>query len=507
MSVARERSFRKIVRNRKARIARRNEVRNWPDQAQPMLRGSNIHYEMADKTRAISYGGIGVFQRLVQNLGLVEAIDEKVEVLKRHLPYHESDHVLNIAYNTLLGGERLEDIELRRNDEGFLDAIGAQRIPDPTTSGDFTRRFAEADIRQLMDCINESRVKVWNRQDDRFLEEALIDVDGTIAPTLGECKQGMEISYKGIWGYAPLIVSLANTKEVLFLVNRPGNVPSHDGAAEWIDRAIDLVEPRSRRTCLRGDTDFSLTAHFDRWAERVDFIFGMDASAALVKRAENLAASEWDVLKRPAKYEVKTDPRARPENVKEEIVRQREFRNVRLTSEDVAEFWYRPGKCERGYRVVVVRKNLSVEQGDAVLFADLRYFFYITTRLDRSQAEIVLLANQRCDQENVIAQLKTGVNALRMPVNDLLSNWAYMVMAALAWNLKAWFALLVPDRVASQQLIRMEFRRFLHAIILIPCQIVRAGRRIIFRFLAYNPWLESLWSTYDRICGLGLVIP
>jgi hypothetical protein len=88
-------------------------------------------------------------------------------------------------------------------------------------------------------------------------------------------------------------VSLANTKEALYVVNRAGNAPSHSGAAEWIDRAIDLVEPHAERVCVRGDTDFSLTAHFDRWAERVDFVFGMDCNAALRSRAEALDEGCW----------------------------------------------------------------------------------------------------------------------------------------------------------------------------------------------------------------------
>jgi len=228
----------------------------------------------------------------------------------------------------------------------------------------------------------------------------------------------------------------------------------------------------------------------------------MDAGSALVTRAEDLPEAAWEELKRAAKYEVKTEPRQRPENVKEQIVREREYRNVRLKSEQVAEFAYRPGKCRREYRVVVVRKNLSVERGDQVLFDDIRYFFYITTRTDRTRAEIVFLANERCDQENVIAQLKGGVNAMRMPVDNLLSNWAYMVMAALAWNLKAWFALLAPKKEARDRLLRMEFRTFLHAVILIPCQIVRGARRIVYRILAYNPWLATISATFERITRL-----
>ena len=90
-----------------------------------------------------------------------------------------------------------------------------------------------------METINTVRQRVWKQQPQGFLDEAFIDVDGTIAPTLDECKGGMALSYKGIWGYAPLIISLANTKEVLYLVNRPGNVVSHQGCVPWLDRAID----------------------------------------------------------------------------------------------------------------------------------------------------------------------------------------------------------------------------------------------------------------------------
>jgi hypothetical protein len=470
-----------------------------------MLKASNIHYEMAERAQGMNCGGIGAIHLMVQRLGLVEDLDRNLALLKVHLPYHESDHVLNIAYNIVAGGERLEDIELRRQDEVFLNGLGAERIPDPTTAGDFTRRFREGDITSLQECVNRARLKVWKVQPEGFLKEAFLDVDGTIAGTCGECKQGIGLSYKGIWGYAPLLVTLANTKEVLYLVNRPGNAASHSGSVEWIDRAVDLVMQVAGSVTLRGDTDFTNTAHLDRWDRQgLKFILGMDAHPTLVRIADELAAGVWKRLERLPKYEILTEPRRKGFRYKEQIVIEKAFENKVLVAEDVAEIEYQPGKCRQKYRVVIVRKNISVQKGEQALLDEIRYFFYITNRADQA-AKIVALANGRCDQENVIEQVKNGVNAMRMPVDDLLSNWAYMVMAALAWNLKAWYGLLMPNRERGVELVKMEFRRFLHAIILLPCQVVRTARRVIYRILGYNSWLKDFFATWERLQQLVLI--
>ena len=445
-----------------------------------MLTSGKIRYEIGANTDVMSYGGIGAVHRLVTELGLVRKIDEDLTLLKVHLPYHESDHVLNLTnltYNVMCGGTRLEDIERLRHDVAYMNALGADLIPDPTTAGDFCRRFAEEDVLRLMECINSVRVKLWRGRGRELLGPiAYIDVDGTMAPTYGERKQGMDISYKGIWGYAPLILSLANTREVLYLVNRPGNAPSHTGAAEYIDKSIDHVAPHvashvaphAARICVRGDTDFSLTAHFDRWAEKADFLFGMDASPTLVRRAEALDESCWTRLERGPAYETLTDQtrqRLQPHE-KERIVREREYVNLELNHEDVAELSYQPGKCSRPYRVVALRKNISKMKGEHLLFDEIRYFFYITTRTDLSAAEVVACANERCDQENVIEQLKNGVNALRVPLYDLVSNWAHMVMAALAWNIKSWFAMMM--HLKSDR--RAYIRKYPHGVPRLPEQ-------------------------------------
>jgi hypothetical protein len=474
-----------------------------------MYTARNMQYEHSGRARGLASGGIGAMHRLARQTGLVAAIDEHVEVLKVHLPYHESDHVLGIAYNILCGGTCLQDIEQRRQDEVYLDTLGAQRIPDPTTAGDFCRRFDEAAIDDLQHAINVARMRVWRAQPPAFFDEAVIDADGTLAETTGQCKEGMALAYTGVWGYHPLVVSLANTQEPLFLVNRSGNRPSAEGAAERFDQARALCRDAGfRRITFRGDTDFSQTRHLDRWdAADVRFVFGYDARANVIGAADALPARAWTPLTRRPRYDVQTEPRQRRVNVQAGIVVERAFKNFRLEAEAVAEFSYQPTACAKPYRMVVVRKNISVAQGDQRLFDEIRYFFYLTNDAATAAADIVFLANDRCQQENLIEQLKHGVSATRMPVDTLLSNWAYMVMAALAWTLKAWFALRLPatgrwaTRYAAEKaaVLRMEFKAFLHAFMLIPVQVVRTSRRLVFRLLAWNPWQAVFLRGFDQL--------
>ena len=507
MRTRRELSRKQRIQNSRRRIEYRLRDILWSPQPHPMLKARNIQYEIAQRDRGLAYGGIGLIHRMVGKIGLAKAIDENLELLKVHLPYHESDHVLNIAYNSIMDGTCLEDIELRRNDEVFLDTLGAQRIPDPTTAGDFCRRFEEEDVEILMRVLNETRLKVWQEQPKEFFKLAIIEGDGSIAPTTGECKQGMDIAYNGVWGYHPLVISLANTQEPLFLANRSGSRPSHEGAAEYFDQAIHLCRRAGfKKIKMRGDTYFSQTHHLDRWDEEgVKFNFGFDAVRPLMIAAENLPESAWHRLARPPKYEVKTDPRQRPENVKDRIVREREFETLRLQSEDVAEFEYTPTNCKKSYRIVVCRKNLSIEKGVKELFDDIRYFFYITNERELSPSEVVFDANDRCNQENLIAQLKNGVRSMSMPVDDLISNWAYMVMASLAWSLKAWLALLLPEegrwkekyKGEKETVLKMEFKTFVNAFIRIPAQVIKTGRKLVLRLLAWNPFQHVFFRAVE----------
>ena len=403
--------------------------------APAVLSTPGLKSELAQKTQAIVYGGVPLMLRVARESGLIDAIDSGVPILKWRCPYYKSDHVLNLAMNALCEGTCLEHIERRRNDEAFLNAIGADSIPDPTTAGDFCRRFTKANVRQLLDAINRARLNVWKRQPSEFFDEAFVDMDGTMTVTTGECKEGMDISYKGDWGYHPLVVSLANTSEVLAIVNRSGNRSSEEGAADEADRVIKLCREAGFKIIrLRGDTAFSQTEHLDRWhaAPDVRFQFGDDAKKNLLELADNLPESAWQTLARPAKSAVKTKTRQKPDNVKRQVIRRREFEHLELQSEQVAEFEYQPGACQRAYRMVMTSLAWTLKAWSALLLLPI-------TPRHRETHEA----------------------------------------ARTTW-------------------LRMEFKTFVNEVLKVPCQIVRQGRRVIHRVLHWNPHLppSSAWPPH-----------
>lgn len=472
----------------------------------PEFHGPQPKYELAERTAAVGCGGVGAIHRMVRRIGLPELLDSGLGILKRARPYQDSDHVLNIAYNLLCGGHVLDDIELRRNDAAFLDLLGARAIPDPTTAGDFCRRFDSDAVWRLMDVLNDARMRVWKMSSLPVTKEtARIDVDGTLVGTAGECKRGMDLSHKGVWGYHPLVVSLANTGEPLFIVNRSGNRPSHDGAPAVLDKAIELCRRAGfADILLRGDTDFSMSAHLDRWDDAgVRFVFGHDANPPFVERADDVHPGDFEELHRKA-GQAFANKRTRPPRVKEEIVRDRGYLNKRLVSEDTAEFEHQPHRAKRCYRVVVLRKFIEEERGQLSIGTNFRYFFYITNDRTLTQAQVVAESNDRCNQENINAQLK-GSRALRAPLNSLHSNWAYMVIASLAWTLKVWFALLLPieprqldqHQADQQRVLRMEFRSFVQRFMLIPAQIASHARALTVRLLSWRSDLPILFRFLD----------
>ena len=198
--------------------------------------------------------------------------------------------------------------------------------------------------------------------------------------TSAEKKQGIGSNYKGQWGYHPLVVTLAETQELLYIHNRSGNRTSEEDSAFCYDLAIDQCSKAGfRNIVLRGDTAFSSTEHLDRWDEAgVKFVLGYSAHQILCSIAESLPKSAWKRLDRTKDVVPKSAQRAKRSNTREKIVQLSGFKNKRLSGESYAEFEYRPSACEKTYRMVVVRKDIDVTSGQQFLFSEDKYFFYIT---------------------------------------------------------------------------------------------------------------------------------
>ncbi len=480
-----------VQREGQAAIKARLDPTWYPETDVPMLSEESVYYQISTRSKAIVCGGLGLVRQLVKHLGIAKTLDRRVEVLKRHFPYHESDHILNMIYNLVTGGCTLEDLERRRRDLAYLDAVGARRIPGPTTAGDFLRRFDEKQIVGLLEANLEIGKRAWKWK--RGKGEATIDVDGTIAEVGGDCREGADLAYNGKWGYGPLLVTLANSSEVLWVENRSASRPSHEGSAAALERCAQAALARGFNSVLfRGDTDFTSSASLDGWDQKgYRFVFGMMAHAKAKNLANSLEEGDFKPLKRPDR--VPAGLRARPQNQRQLVISAKGYLNLELEEEDVAEIEYRPRKCRQNYRLVILRKTIKVTQGQHLLEPQIRYFFYLTNlpKTSHNAAAIIAESNQRCDQENLIAQLKSQIQAMRMPTKSFLGNWAYLVIGCLAWNLKAWLALSVPKKLRPY-IARCDFRTFYHDIILVPAQILRSGRRMIFRLLGFRdtvPWL------------------
>jgi hypothetical protein len=274
-----------------------------------------------------------------------------------------------------------------------------------------------------------------------------------------------------------------------------------DYATRW---AID--EAGFESVLLRGDTAFALTKNFDRWTEDgVRFVFGVMAHEQFLDHAQALPEESWAPFDRGEKTEAERNHQT---NVRQRVVEEKGFKELVLEAEHLAEWHYTPSRGHGTYRMIALRKTIKVLKGQARLEDEVRYFFYVTNLNAESYSteEVVRLANGRCNQENLIEQLKNGVGATRLPSVSFHGNWAHMVIGALAWNLKIWLGLLLPpaDVQLGDAIIRMEYRAFIDRIVRVPAQILHQARRLVFRVLSVNRWTDLLIHATPRLRKMKL---
>jgi len=449
------------------------------------------------------YAGLAAAALLVKKIGLDRAIDERVRLLNFRLPYAESDHVLTHVYNLFVGGSCIQDIEALQHSEAAKTILGAERIPDPTTAGDFLRRFARRDLASGQAAVDDRRVKVWKKMPSEMRRRATVDIDSLIKEVYGACKEGADFSYTKKWSYHPMAITLAETGECLRLINRPGNSPSEAGAVEALREAFDLTCGAFKRVYMRGDSKFcrgEIVALCEAPQYSVRFAVVKEGSPKVRKLAEELPETAWKpYVARPEKRERPpgTKRRKKRPRRRRRIAARRGYRNLATIREWLAEVPYSLTTCAGTFRLVIRRQLIEERNGQQALFLRYEYRFILSNipQREMTPAEVVRFAYGRCDQENALEQAKNGLNGFRMPTGTLMANGAFLLCAQIAWCLRAWMSLIALPKETS----RWEWKRFRHAFVYIAGKVVRAAGEVVVRISAAHRWAEGLIRATEKL--------
>jgi len=474
----------------------------WPeDPRRPVFRNRRVRVRVQPRGQVTPYGGLALAHALVQRLELPRAIDRGVPIFKLHLPYHESDHVLTHTYNLFAGGDCIEDIASLQGSEAFQRLVGACRVPDPTTAGDFLRRFTAPHLDLLQKVFDDAHERVWRALPRKHRRVATVDLDSTIKEVYGECKEGADFSYTGKWSYHPLLISLQETNECLRLINRPGNRPSMEGADTALADVLTRLVRSFDQVQVRGDSacyDQKLIRACEAQPQ-VRFAFVMKSCPSLVALAEALPPEAYRrfVWERPEETarRARVEARRGRRRTRKNRARARGYRTLTTTDQWIAEFRYRPSWAEREYRVIVRRQTVATSQGQQRLFAKLHYRFVITTVEDGSPMDVIRFAYGRCAQENTIEQLKNGIAAMKMPTGELRANAAFLMAGQLAWNLRAWLSLLVLPKES----LYWEWKRFRHAFVYVAAEVAARARAVLATISASHRFTAQLLAASVRL--------
>ena len=490
------------------------------------MRLPKLHTEVESDSKTTQLGGLVLVIAFLRQFAVAERLNANVSVLKQHQPYTESDHVLAQALNLYVGGTCIEDLAGLQHSEAVRRLLGACRLPDPTTAGDFLRRFEPAEnpdaLAGLRRAIDQIHSAVWNarmsgarkvkkknkgriKANRKKQELAVIDMDGHYKEVYGVCKEGADFNHKGKWSYHPLLLTLAATGECLATRNRPGSVRSSQGAAEVVDETLDYVRPHFKQVLLRGDSDFD-RADLRAVCEKHDDCFFAFVGREFRDRpgiAESIPEEQWRPFETRARRAAavrssKPGFRARRKrcNRRRQRARARGYKELRLVRQWKAEVPWTPPGSQHAYRLVIRRQLIEHNKGQTCLFQEYRYR-YVVTNLPAtvSTSRVIDLTYERCDQENIIEQMGSGLAAWRMPVGQFAGNSAWLEIARLAWNLAKWLAQLV----LPEETIRWEWKRFRAAFVYLTVDVIKRSRQIWTRFSPSDDFYTDVLQAHQRL--------
>jgi len=484
----------------------------WPDRVGPVFHNRQVRVKVQQRGEITPYGGVSLAHDLAMRLELDRDINRSIRLLKINVPYCESDHILTHVYNQYVGGHCIEDIANLQHSDAIKHLLGTCRIPDPTTAGDFLRRFDEYHLQNFQAVIDRAREKVWRKIPRSRRKVATVDLDSTIKEVYGQCKQGADFSYNRKWSYHPFLATLAETNEPLRTINRSGNRPSPEGAAQVLHEILPMVGRHFDKVFVRGDSKFyqhAIIAECERYG--ASFAFVMDDYAVLHEMADSLPPSAWKPFSahradQVAQAAANKKTRRKRKRVRAQQARQRGYKTLATTKQWVAEFEYtiprsaqsaEAGIAGRTYRVVVKRQQVDISEGQEYLFTEYHQRFVITDipKSHMDPAEVFCFAYGRCDQENIIEQFKNGIAAMRMPTGELLANGAFLMAGQLAWCLRSWLSALALPKETT----RWEWKWFRQAFVYIAAKITYGGRRAQVYLSGSHRFVEHLVIASQRL--------
>jgi hypothetical protein len=430
----------------------------------PLKTGPNhtVRLEVTDEALTV-HTGLSLFYAMAEALEIPRILNEQVKVKKRESGYSESEHILALAANAFVGGDYLEDLEALREDVAIQRAIGRNDLPDPTTAGDFCRRFTLGHLLQLNRAYGEVERRVYERRPE--VTHWTVDVDAKVHEVYGEKKQGAAKSYNGIYSLQPMYGFVHETDEMIHCELRSGNTHPGAGGTGFLRRLKRKIPPTVNSVHLRSDS-----ALYDKKVvgfckeEGWRFTITADQTGPLMKQIEALPESAWE-------------------------------RDAEDESLSYGELWYQPVRWPRAYRYLVRREKKVAKSGQGALFEVLSYSYYVVVTNGEDEIKKGLeLHDKRGTTERRIAQF-TNEFLFHLPMENFMGNWVYLLCAQLAYNLSLW----IRDLVLPPFYRKKHIKRIRRTIGLIASKVTHGGHQVRLRISVLHRWWRDFVYGWQRI--------
>jgi len=443
--------------------------------------------EQSEKIDITANGGLFLLAELVKRMKMIESF-ARLGIYTRQA-IGEAVHILALVINQFAGGEAIADTQYLDRDGALRAILGDLHIPAAQTSGAFLQRFTEETIDKLRQIIWKMQAKHLKRLSKRFNRKIMISMDSTLYEVYGNSKEKSAKSYKGIFGYHPLLLHIHNTGELLDVILRSGKDFTSSEAAATLETNLRRLTPYFDEIILLADSGFYEKAVVDVCEKddlKIKFIITSELNAPIVRCITDPQLT-WRAPQ-PQTGETRAniehrDSRAfnyRLQNLKDALIKR--GKNLEVRGElEVTEFNHTVTTWKKNYRFVfkrqlILEQNL-LSQGEVFEATD-EYFHhgYVTNITDKTIEEIIALIDSRGHQENFIKDFKYGLGTVHIPSKHFYGNYAYFLISMLSWNLKCWLLSVIEPEL------RIQWKRFRYLFVKVGAQIIKSARYVIIRF-------------------------